>query len=40
MGMEIFLAVTLIATLIVLMVDTKQKRYAFMCHQEDTKIKH
>jgi hypothetical protein len=40
MGMEIFLAVTSIATLIVLMVDTKQKRYAFLCQQEDTKKKH
>jgi hypothetical protein len=40
MGMEIFLAVTSIATLIVLMVDTKQKRYAFLCHREETKKKH
>jgi hypothetical protein len=40
MGMEIFLAVTLIATLIVLMVDTKQKRYVFLYQQEDTKKKH
>jgi len=40
MGMEIFLAVTWIATLIVLMVDTKQKRFAFLSHREDTKKKH
>jgi hypothetical protein len=40
MGMEIFLAVTLIATLIVLMVDTKQKQYAFLYQQEDPKKKH
>jgi hypothetical protein len=40
MGMEIFLAVTLVATLIVLIADTKQKRYAFLYHREDTKKKH
>ena len=34
--MEIFLAVTLIAILIVLITDTKQKRHVFLCQQKDT----
>jgi hypothetical protein len=38
--MEIFLVVTLIAALIVLIVDTKKKRYAFLCQQEATLKKH
>jgi hypothetical protein len=37
---EIFLAVTLIAALLVLIVDTKQKRHAFLCQQEVTTKKH
>jgi hypothetical protein len=32
--MEIFLAITLIATTIVLIVDTKEKRQNFLCQQE------
>jgi hypothetical protein len=32
--MEIFLAVTLIATTVVLIVDTKEKRQTFLCQQE------
>jgi hypothetical protein len=32
--MEIFLAVTLIATTIVLIIDTKEKRQIFLCQQE------
>ena len=35
-GMEIFLAVTLTAIMIVLTVDTNQKRHAFLCQREDT----
>lgn len=34
-GMEILLAVTLTAIMIVLIVDTKEKRHAFLCQQED-----
>jgi hypothetical protein len=33
--MEIFLAVTLTAIMIVLIIDTKEKRHAFLCQQED-----
>jgi hypothetical protein len=39
-GMEIFLAVTLIAILIVLITDTRQKRHTFLCQQEVTSKKH
>jgi len=35
-GMEIFLVVTFTAIMIVLTVDTKQKRLAFLCQREDT----
>jgi hypothetical protein len=38
--MEIFLAVTLIASLLVLIVDTTQKRHAFLCQQEVTTKNH
>jgi len=34
-GMEILLAVTLTAIMIVLIVDTKEKRHAFLCQRED-----
>jgi hypothetical protein len=34
--MEIFLAATLIATTIVLIVDTTEKRQRFLCQQEAT----
>jgi hypothetical protein len=37
--MEIFLAVTSIATLVVLIIDTEQKRYALLCRQEHTQKK-
>jgi hypothetical protein len=39
-GMEIFLAVTLSAALIVLIIDTKQKRHSFLCQQEVTTDNH
>ncbi len=39
-NMEIFLAVTLIAVLIVLVIDTTKKRQAFLCQQEDPTRKH
>jgi hypothetical protein len=38
--MGIFLAVTLIADMIVLIIDTKEKRQAFLCQQEATLKKH
>jgi len=38
--MEIFLAVTLIAIMIVLIADTKQKQHAFLCQQKDSTKKH
>jgi hypothetical protein len=38
--MEIFLAVTLIATLFVLIADTRQKQHVFLCQQEATSKKH
>jgi len=38
--MEIFLAVTLTAIMIVLIVDTRQKRHAFLCQREDSLKNH
>jgi hypothetical protein len=38
--MEIFLAATLIATVAVLVIDTKHKRHAYLCQQEATTQRH
>jgi len=40
MGMEIFLVITSIAVMIVLVIDTTQKRQVFLCQQEDVSQKH